>query len=173
VETRRIYGASVTYHSLKIDLTLSLYCPDHIPATVAGTVTGIAPMETVALTYKELADRLAIKVESARKTAQRKRWHRTTGNDGTIRIHVPLDALPSAAGQEDSHGDSPNNPVHVQLAKLEAEITGLKEVLQAERNRTAAAEQDRDAWREQAQTLAKAKTQEPQGLLAKLFRKTA
>jgi len=130
-------------------------------------------METVALTYKELADRLSIKVESARKTAQRKRWHRTTGNDGTIRIHVPLDAFPSAVGQEDSHGYSPNNPVHIQLAKLEAEITGLKEVLQAERNRTAAAEQDRDAWREQAQTLAKAKTQEPQSLLSKLFRKTA
>ncbi len=134
-------------------------------------------METVALTYKELADRLSIKVESARKTAQRKRWHRTTGNDGTIRIHVPLDAFPSAVGQgdspKDSHGYSPNNPVHIQLAKLEAEITGLKEVLQAERNRTAAAEQDRDAWREQAQILAKARVQESKSLLAKLFKKTA
>jgi len=132
-------------------------------------------METVALTYKELADRLSIKVESARKTAQRKRWHRTTGNDGTIRIHVPLDAFPTAVGEGDSpmdrHRDSPANAVYVQLAKLEAEITGLKEVLQAERNRTAAAEQDRDAWREQAQTLAKAKTREPQSLLAKLFKK--
>lgn len=128
-------------------------------------------METVALTYKELADRLAIKVESARKTAQRKRWNRTTGNDGTIRIHVPLDAFPSAVEQGDSHRDSPDNPVHIQLAKLEAEITGLKEVLQAERNRTAAAEQDRDAWREQAQTLAKAKAPEPQSLLDKLFKK--
>jgi len=156
---------------------LSLYYPYHIPATVAGTVTGIAPMETVALTYKELAGRLAIKVESARKTAQRKRWHRTTGNDGSIRVHVPLDVLPLVAVQgdshKDSHGDSPANPVHVQLAKLEAEIAGLKEVLQAERNRTAAAEQDRDAWREQAQTLARAKAQEPQSLLAKLFRKKA
>jgi len=73
--------------------------------------------------------------------------------------------------RRDSHGDSPNNPVHIQLAKLEAEITGLKEVLQAERNRTAAAEQDRDAWREQAQILAKARVQEPQSLLAKLFKK--
>ncbi|MBX8803338.1 hypothetical protein [Ochrobactrum sp. SFR4] len=132
-------------------------------------------METVALTYKELADRLAIKVESARKTTQRKRWHRTTGNDGTIRIHVPLDAFPYAVGQgdspKDSHRDNPDNSVHIQLAKLEAEITGLKEILQAERNRTAAAEQDRDAWREQAQILAKAKVQEPQSLLAKLFKK--
>ncbi len=73
----------------------------------------------------------------------------------------------------DCRRDSTDNPVHIQLAKLEAEITGLKEILQVERNRTAAAEQNRDAWREQAQTLAKAKTQEPQGLLAKLFRKTA
>lgn len=143
----------------------------------AGTVTGIVPMETVALTYKELACRLAIKVESARKTAQRKRWHRTTGNDGTIRIHVPIDVFPSKVVEgdspTDSHGDSPANLVHVQLAKLEAEVAGLKEVLQAERSRTVAAEQDRDAWREQAQTLAKAKVQEPQSLLSKLFRKTA
>lgn len=166
-----------SYLDLKRDLTLSLYCPYHIPATVAGTVTGIVPMETVALTYKELADRLAIKVESARKTAQRKRWHRTAGNDGTIRIHVPLDVLPCTVGEgdssTDSHGDSPTNPVHVQLAKLEAEVAGLKEVLQAERSRTAAAEQDRDAWKEQAQTLARVRMQEPQSLLAKLFRKTA
>jgi len=156
---------------------LPLYYPHHTPVTVTGIVTGIVPMETVALTYKELADRLSIKVESARKTAQRKRWHRTTGNDGTIRIHVPLDAFPSAVGQgdspRDSHGNNPNNHVHIQLAKLEAEITGLKEVLQAERNRTTTAEQDRDAWREQAQILARAKAQEPQSLLAKLFRKTA
>lgn len=55
------------YRGLKRDLTLSLYCPHHIPATVAGKVTGIVPMETVALTYKELADCLSIKVESARK----------------------------------------------------------------------------------------------------------
>jgi len=133
-------------------------------------------METVALTYKELADRLSIKVESARKTAQRKPWHRTTGSDGTIRIHVPLDAFSSAAGQgnnpKDSHGYCPNNSVHIQLAKLEAEIAGLQEVLQAERHRTAAAEQDRDAWREQAHTLAKAKVQEPQSLLSKLFKKS-
>ena len=38
-------------------------------------------METIALTYRELAERLGIKPESARKTAQRRRWHRTTAND--------------------------------------------------------------------------------------------
>ena len=50
-------------------------------------------METIALTYRELAERLGIKPESARKTAQRRRWHRTTANDGTTRIHVPVEAL--------------------------------------------------------------------------------
>ena len=50
-------------------------------------------METIALTYRELAERLGIKPESARKTAQRRRWHRTTANDGTTRIHVPVEAI--------------------------------------------------------------------------------
>jgi len=89
-----------------------------------------------------------------------------SGRSGSVRIQRLSGVALSAA---EAHG----NPVHVQLAKLEAEIAGLKEVLQAERNRTAAAEQDRDAWREQAQTLARAKAQEPQSLLDKLFRKKA
>lgn len=101
-------------------------------------------MDTIALTYRELAERLGVKPESARKTAQRKRWQRTTGNDGTARVHVPLDALPSPG---DSHRDSPATTVQqVQIARLESELSGLRELVVAERQRASAAEADRDRW---------------------------
>ena len=74
-------------------------------------------METIALTYRELAERLGIKPESARKTAQRRRWHRTTANDGTTRIHVPVEAL---GRPRDSTGDSPTTAV------LEERIRGWR-----------------------------------------------
>lgn len=50
-------------------------------------------MQTQLLTYKELAQQLALKVPSARKLVQRKRWQRITGNDGVVRIHVPTSHL--------------------------------------------------------------------------------
>lgn len=91
-------------------------------------------MTTESFTYKELAERLGIKLASARKTVQRKRWQRVTGNDGTVRIIVPIDALPSPAGRSDSPSDSP-----YYTHELEAEIKRLTELLEMTR-------QDRDRW---------------------------
>lgn len=107
-------------------------------------------MDTIALTYKELAERLNIKPESARKTAQRRRWRRTNGNDGTVRVHVPVEALNAP---RDNTGDSPTdtNPVHAQIARLSAELDGVRELLSAERRARDQAEADRDAWRSMAQ----------------------
>lgn len=102
-------------------------------------------MGTITLTYRELAERLGIKPESARKTAQRKRWNRTAGNDGTVRIHVPVEELRSP---RDSTGDSLTDTsiIQIQLARLSVEIEGLRDVLTAERQRADAAEADRDRW---------------------------
>jgi hypothetical protein len=47
----------------------------------------------VPLTYRGLADRLNIKLESARKTVRRKDWKRIQGSDGVLRILVPEDYL--------------------------------------------------------------------------------
>ena len=114
-------------------------------------------MDTVTLTYRELADRLGVKTDSARKTVQRKRWRRAAGNDGTIRIDVPIDALPVP---QDVLGDvTPDSgPDPILFAKLEIEIAGLKELVAAERARADAegrrandAISDRDAWRSMAQ----------------------
>ena len=96
-------------------------------------------METIALTYRELAERLGIKPESARKTAQRRRWHRTTANDGTTRIHVPVEAL---GRPRDSTGDSPTTAVLEErirgLEALAAELRTQNDDLRAERDRWAA-----------------------------------
>lgn len=121
-------------------------------------------MDTVTLTYRELADRLGVKLASARKTVQRKRWQRIAGNDGTVRINVPIEALPVPQDvPEDVTPDSGPDPIL--FARLEIEIAGLKELVTAERARADAeaarantegkrandAIHDRDAWRLMAQ----------------------
>ena len=94
-------------------------------------------METIALTYRELAERLGIKPESARKTAQRRRWHRTTANDGTTRIHVPVEAL---GRPRDRTGDSPTTAV------LEERIRGLEALAAELRTQNDDLRADRDRW---------------------------
>lgn len=108
-------------------------------------------MDTRLLTYRELADLWGCKLESARKTVRRKGWQRTDGNDGTVRVHVPVDALP---GPSDSPSPSPEvsppdvaGPTAADVAVLEERIEGLKALVDVERRRADAAEADRDGWR--------------------------
>lgn len=108
-------------------------------------------MTTENLTYKELAVRLGVKQESARKTVQRKRWQRVTGNDGIVRVIVPVDALPQSMDKlSDSHRDSHSDEGGAIIKELQAKIEGLMQVLDAERQRARAAEQDRDRWHDYA-----------------------
>jgi hypothetical protein len=90
-------------------------------------------MTIESLTYKELADRLGCKLESARKMVQRKKWHRVTGNDGTVRIQVPMEELPT----KDKSEDKPEEKLvpELLLKALEVQIEGLKEIVEAERKR--------------------------------------
>lgn len=102
-------------------------------------------MDTKSMTYKELAEAWGCKLDSARKTVRRKGWQRIDGNDGQVRIIVPLDALPSPS---DSPTDSAkDSPILVDVAVLEEKIEGLKALVESERRRADAAEADRDAWR--------------------------
>lgn len=100
-------------------------------------------MTTESLTYKELALRLGVKIESARKMVQRKRWHRVTGNDGIVRIQVPIEALPVPA---DSTPDSTPDSPSLTIRELQAKVEGLQELLSVERKRADAVELDRDRW---------------------------
>lgn len=104
-------------------------------------------MHTESLTYRELATRLDVKVESARRMAQRKGWKRVQGNDGMARVLVPSEALERP---EDKRSDDAGDD-HPLRQELEARIEILKELVSAERRRAEAAEADRDAWRSQAQ----------------------
>jgi hypothetical protein len=106
-------------------------------------------METVSLSYDELAERMRINPHSARNLVRRKRWKRTVGNDGKARVSVPREALvapstsPSAPPLE---APSPAAESGVTIARLEVQIDGLKALVEAERRRADAAEADRDRW---------------------------
>ncbi len=50
-------------------------------------------METLHLTYAEIAERLGIEREAARQLVKRKRWPKWKGNDGQLKVSVPEEAL--------------------------------------------------------------------------------
>src|SRR6185437_17044931 len=66
---------------------------------VIGDVDGM-------LTYVELAHSRGISVRSAQRLAQRHKWRRRPGNDGTARVEVPAGAdQPTDRPQGDDRGD--------------------------------------------------------------------
>lgn len=97
--------------------------------------------EVVLLTYKELADRLGVKLASARQTVSRRRWKRIKGNDGSTRIEVPADYLQRPDGEVATVVSTVDHTV--EIAKLSAENGYLKQ-------RISDLEKDRDAWKHQA-----------------------
>jgi hypothetical protein len=79
------------------------------------------------LTYADLAELLGITAESANRLARRRRWPRTMGNDGRVRVTVPEGVLVRADSPPVSPGDGapdspPDNPVHALIARLEADL---------------------------------------------------
>src|SRR5512133_3386984 len=52
------------------------------------------------MTYAELADVRGISVTSARRLVLRHHWPRQTGNDGIVRVTVPLTALANAVARK-------------------------------------------------------------------------
>lgn len=118
--------------------------------TIMVTVT-----MTEALTYKELAAKLGIKLASARRLVMRKKWQRVKGNDGETRIMVPLSALDRPDDNHDGKLNDSHNDSHIK--ELQAKIDNLNEVLASERQRADAcekravsAESDRDRWHVEA-----------------------
>src|SRR5918997_5607389 len=84
------------------------------------------------LTYQEIAGLLGMKVESARRRAQREDWPRQLGNDGRTRVAVPGDVVAeeAASGATDAGDDHPDEAevlrelvatLRDQLAKAEAQ----------------------------------------------------
>ena len=105
------------------------------------------------LTYDEAAEALGIKADSVRRRAAARKWPKRPGNDRTVRVGIPRDAIP------DRTPDAIPAPIHdvtpdktdeiradlaatkIALAASQAEATGLRDRLtdtQAERDRLAA-----------------------------------
>src|SRR3954471_11016896 len=92
--------------------------------------------ENQPMTYSELADAIGRSEIAARSLAARKRWRRIPGNDGKVRLAVPVELLDklrdrpvkrSANASEDistppSTGPSTDAPVGRVIAALEARI---------------------------------------------------
>ncbi len=107
------------------------------------------------MTYQEMADRLGMKVESARRRAQREGWPRLPGNDGHTRVGVPGDAIaqrnaPDATDGGDNHAGAlaalreALSRERDRADRAEAAAAAVPEL----RERTARAEGERDALRE-------------------------
>ena len=112
--------------------------------------------DTVWITYDELADRLRIGRESARRLVLRKRWAKRKGNDGRVKIGVPDEALSRDdprhtarldAGQSAGHdagGVTPDvtrqaqpDPVlQAKIRELETALEGLKALVAEANKRT-------------------------------------
>lgn len=96
------------------------------------------------LTYKEIAARLGIKLVSARQTVSRKGWLRQRGNDGAVRIRVPLSYL-----QRESDGVDERSVINVDV-DIREEVVKLRAENDFLRQRVADLEVDRDRWHEMA-----------------------
>jgi hypothetical protein len=107
------------------------------------------------LTYRELAVRLGVSVEAARRRALRARWVKQAGNDGKSRVLLPddyeIDRRPDGAPdvRPDAAREKSAQSTHL-IAALEAHVETLKAQLAAAEGRAAAS--DARASEESAKT---------------------
>ena len=107
--------------------------------------------DTVQLTYAEAASRLGCLEKSVATRAKRRRWKREKGNDGLMRVHIPIEYLPDSKG--DNRGDSiPDTRPTVREAELVGQINVLQAKLEAATEKAQGLEKalaeagEREAW---------------------------
>jgi hypothetical protein len=107
--------------------------------------------DTVQLTYAEAASRLGCLEKSVATRAKRRRWKREKGNDGLMRVHIPIEYLPDSKG--DNRGDSiPDTRPTVREAELVGQINVLQAKLEAAAEKAQGLEKaladagEREAW---------------------------
>jgi hypothetical protein len=81
------------------------------------------------LTYRELAAKLGVSVEAARRRALRARWSRQSGNDGKARVLLPEDY--EIERRPDSAPDAPPDAADRVTAAAQATIAALEAALAA------------------------------------------
>ncbi len=107
--------------------------------------------DTVRLTYAEAAARLGCLEKSVATRAKRRGWKREKGNDGLMRVHIPIDCLPDSEGG--NRGDSiPDTRPTVREAELTGQINVLQAKLEAATEKAQGLEKalaeagEREAW---------------------------
>ena len=75
--------------------------------------------DTISLSYQELAARLGIDTQSARRRVARSGWRKTPGNDGRMRVAVPADVLLTAPVTE-----APTAPAVLMTRCLSKKLSG-------------------------------------------------
>ncbi|WLT07733.1 hypothetical protein RAM19_00035 (plasmid) [Bartonella apihabitans] len=100
------------------------------------------------MTYPEAASRLGIAQASVKRQATRHKWPKRKGNDGRVAVGIPITRLTDDSRPDSRHNDPTIHDLQKLVAILEVKLT-------AERQMKETAIQDRDAWKEQAQRLAR------------------
>jgi hypothetical protein len=128
--------------------------------------------ETVALTWADAAVRLGIEVGSVKARARRGRWHRVTGNDGRVLVHVPIAVLEQErVAKVDTQPEMPKQPppgadIATILAALEA--AHVAELVSLQQGAAAALERLRESHKAELKRLGAAHTAEADRLLTLL-----
>jgi hypothetical protein len=104
------------------------------------------------MTYVELGQARGINIASAKRLAYRRKWRRQPGNDGTIRVAVPIEEIRRRTG----NGRSTRDDVTRIVSDLQAALSLLREQLEFERGR---ADQATEAVERSAARLAESEAQ--------------
>lgn len=108
------------------------------------------PDDTLDLGYREIAERLGVSLAAAKARAKRQerkgRWTRHTGNAGEARYVIPVADLDTATPARDapSRGVTGDTPSHTRDDVTGDALDALRSALDAERERSARLERERD-----------------------------
>lgn len=118
--------------------------------------------QTTLLTYEELAEARSISKKGAQTLTRRRRWARRKGNDGRMRVEVPVEELADhqtvpQVGHHEDHQTVPHAPVvenlRAELAEARIALARVEATLEGEQRRTADLETDRDRFADLAAQL--------------------
>jgi hypothetical protein len=100
------------------------------------------------MTYVDAASVLGVKVDSVKRRARNRRWKREKGNDGLVRIGVPVEIF--ALSRTENPPDRPPDDTG-DILRLEKQVSALDTEVKMLRERQDDLMQDRDHWRAMAQ----------------------
>jgi hypothetical protein len=120
---------------------------------MVAAMSASAATDFSVMSYNEIASAFSITVASAKTLTRRRRWEKRLGNDGCVRVHVPLDYLqesrqvsPHVSGPDSPHGSVTDGAqpaagtveaiaaLERHVARLEADMSALSSALMSARS---------------------------------------